>query len=67
MSATDGKLREQVQSPCIRLCTLDDADICVGCYRSIDEICAWGRASDAERLSIIEAATARKLDRKACD
>jgi len=25
---------------------------CEGCWRNIDEIIAWGRASDAERLRI---------------
>ena len=29
-----------VESPCIRHCTLDDADICLGCGRTLDEICA---------------------------
>ena len=51
-----------VESPCIRLCTLDDNDICVGCYRSIDEICAWGGASEAERRAILEAAARRAED-----
>lgn len=37
---------------------------CEGCWRSIDEIVAWGRASDAERLRIwgqIEARQAEAL------
>ncbi len=28
-------------SPCIRLCTLDEEDICVGCGRTLDEIREW--------------------------
>lgn len=38
--------------------------LCEGCWRSIDEIVAWGRASDAERLRIwglIEARQAEAL------
>jgi len=46
-------------SPCIRLCALDDNDICIGCYRSIAEICAWGSASEAEKRVILEQASAR--------
>ena len=38
-SDTDGCAR--AVSPCVRKCTLDDDDICVGCFRHIDEICAW--------------------------
>ena len=49
-----------VASPCMRNCTLDDDDICVGCFRSIDEICAWGSASDVQRREILELAAGRR-------
>jgi uncharacterized protein len=41
-------------SPCIRMCCLDDrTDMCMGCFRTLDEIRLW-RASDAgERLRIL--------------
>ena len=50
----------RVASPCIDLCTLDDDDICVGCFRSIDEICAWGGASDDQRRLILQATDERR-------
>jgi predicted Fe-S protein YdhL (DUF1289 family) len=49
-----------VESPCIRVCVLDDEDICVGCFRSVGEICAWSSASDAERRLIVDFASARR-------
>jgi len=49
-----------VASPCVRKCTLGDDDICVGCFRSIDEICAWGGASNEERRDILEQVAARR-------
>lgn len=49
-----------VESPCIDLCTLDDDDICVGCFRSIAEICAWGGAAEEQRRLILQAATGRR-------
>jgi hypothetical protein len=49
-----------VASPCIRHCTLDDDDICVGCFRRIDEICAWGGASNEQRRIILELAADRR-------
>ena len=49
-----------VASPCIRVCTLDDDDICLGCYRSMPEICAWGRADEPERRHIVKAAELRR-------
>ncbi len=59
-SATDG---EAVESPCVRLCTLDQDDICVGCFRSIDEICAWGGAANDQRRKILKNAAARREDK----
>jgi predicted Fe-S protein YdhL (DUF1289 family) len=50
----------RVESPCIDLCTLDDDDICVGCFRSIDEICAWAGAADEQRRVILQAAAGRR-------
>jgi len=50
----------RVESPCIRNCTLDDDDICVGCFRSLEEICAWGGASNEQRLEALRQATARR-------
>ena len=57
-SATDQLPR--VESPCVRKCTLDDEDICLGCFRSIDEICTWGGASNQKRLEYLELAAARR-------
>ena len=46
--------RDEVQSPCIKLCTIHPAErICVGCYRSIDEISAWSRLTPAARAEIM--------------
>ncbi len=67
MSVTDARSLEGAAPPCIRLCTLDDDDFCLGCHREIAEICAWASASDAERLSIIEAAEVRRLGRQSRD
>jgi predicted Fe-S protein YdhL (DUF1289 family) len=54
-----------VQSPCVRGCCLDDGDTCLGCYRSLEEIKAWGTADNAERLIILENARRRRDARAA--
>jgi predicted Fe-S protein YdhL (DUF1289 family) len=42
-----------VPSPCISLCEMDaKTGLCVGCQRTIDEIVAWGAASDDERRAV---------------
>lgn len=58
ISVTDRGAR--VASPCVRKCTLDRDDVCVGCFRSIDEICAWGGADDERRRAILRNAAARR-------
>jgi len=47
-------------SPCQKKCCLDDNDICLGCFRSLDEITRWVKANTEERLEIIIKAKSRK-------
>ena len=49
-----------IQSPCINICDLDDDSICLGCYRAIEEIAAWGMLDNAEKLEIIELSKKRR-------
>ena len=41
------------ESPCISICALDENDICMGCYRSAQEITDWFMASDEEKRQIL--------------
>tara|TARA_Y100001934_G_C11704777_1_gene473971 strand:+ start:278 stop:430 length:153 start_codon:yes stop_codon:yes gene_type:complete len=43
------------------VCTLDDNDVCLGCYRTADEIGEWVDADAARRDAILEAADTRML------
>ncbi len=52
-----------VPSPCVRLCTLGDDDICVGCYRSIEEIMQWTRLDNSQKLEVLERCDRRRQDR----
>jgi predicted Fe-S protein YdhL (DUF1289 family) len=52
--------REAVQSPCIKLCVLHpEARLCLGCYRSIDEIAAWPGMSPEARRAVMADLPAR--------
>lgn len=42
-----------IASPCVRLCTLDEQNICVGCWRSLDEIKQWSVVNDGIRQKIL--------------
>lgn len=53
--------QQRAASPCINLCTLDEASgLCQGCLRTLDEISAWSRVSNAERLAILAAVAGRR-------
>lgn len=46
--------RAEIESPCVKLCVVHpEARICIGCYRSIDEIGGWSRMSAQERQGIM--------------
>lgn len=50
-----------VGSPCTGVCRMDDrTGWCAGCLRSIDEIIAWGRASDDDKRRIWRLLPARR-------
>ncbi len=46
-------------SPCISVCMLDENDICIGCFRSADEITDWLMASAEEKREILRRAGKR--------
>ncbi|MBU3739939.1 MAG: DUF1289 domain-containing protein [Rhodoferax sp.] len=40
-------------SPCISVCRMDrDSGLCEGCWRTLEEICAWGGLDDAGRRTV---------------
>lgn len=41
-----------VASPCINHCVLNDSDVCVGCYRTLQEIGGWSMTTDEEKRQI---------------
>jgi predicted Fe-S protein YdhL (DUF1289 family) len=46
-------LTAQLPSPCISVCRMNPTTaLCEGCYRSMDEICQWSTASDADKKHI---------------
>ncbi|MCU0800835.1 MAG: DUF1289 domain-containing protein [Rhodobacteraceae bacterium] len=46
--------RDEVQSPCVKLCVVHpEARICIGCYRSIDEISTWSRMTHEARADLM--------------
>jgi len=44
-----------IESPCIGTCTLGPDDLCIGCFRSADEIASWLSLSAGQRSAIMQA------------
>lgn len=46
--------RDEIQSPCVKLCVVHPEErICVGCFRTIDEISSWSRLSHDQRAQVM--------------
>lgn len=48
-----------VASPCVSVCALNENDICIGCYRSAEEIGNWVAYSDEKKLEVLHKCAAR--------
>ena len=54
-------LQEQVQSPCIDVCSMDDSTgLCLGCYRTMNEIQQWWSLNNLQKQALVEQANARQ-------
>ena len=46
--------RNEVQSPCVKLCVIHPEErLCVGCLRTMDEIAGWSRLTPQERMDVL--------------
>jgi predicted Fe-S protein YdhL (DUF1289 family) len=53
-----------VECPCIRQCSLDEQDICLGCHRTLNEILEWHSMNNAQRKNLINDLSFRAVARK---
>jgi predicted Fe-S protein YdhL (DUF1289 family) len=49
-----------VVSPCISVCVLNEEDVCTGCYRTADEITEWTELSQEDKRAVIKRAYDRE-------
>lgn len=50
----------EIKSPCIDVCELNSAQICVGCWRHIDEIGMWRQLDSEQRKAVIARSIRRR-------
>jgi len=53
--------RTPITTPCVKVCFVDPkAGVCLGCFRTMEELGCWTRYSDAERDAIMAELPARR-------
>jgi uncharacterized protein len=61
-TASCSSKKRMIPSPCINICKMDaENGLCLGCFRTIDEITVWSRTNDANRARIMAAVAQRQL------
>lgn len=47
--------REEIESPCVRVCVLHPTErLCMGCHRTGAEIAAWSRLAPEARRAVLD-------------
>jgi predicted Fe-S protein YdhL (DUF1289 family) len=50
-----------ITTPCVQVCIVDgESGLCLGCFRTLDEIAKWSRLDEAERVEITAGLPARR-------
>ncbi len=43
-----------IKTPCVKVCVVDaESGLCLGCYRTLQEVAGWARYSEDERDQIM--------------
>lgn len=60
--------KPEIQSPCIGVCAMSDATgLCLGCYRTIEEIREWWGMTSAQRSQVMELLEQRQAENLSFD
>ncbi|MAD44854.1 MAG: DUF1289 domain-containing protein [Oceanospirillaceae bacterium] len=51
-------------SPCVRNCCLDHDDVCLGCFRTLEEIRGWLASDNTEKENILYRCAIRRQARR---
>ncbi|MCF6172096.1 MAG: DUF1289 domain-containing protein [Bacteroidales bacterium] len=54
-------------SPCSHVCTRDLNNICLGCFRSMDEIRDWWKFPESKKQQVIKNTEKRKTQKDEAD
>ena len=50
-----------VATPCVKVCVVDgESGLCLGCFRTLGEIAAWGSLAEEERAALMAELPSRR-------
>jgi predicted Fe-S protein YdhL (DUF1289 family) len=49
-----------IDSPCLKKCELDENNVCLGCFRTFDDMCCWHNSNDDEKIKMLYLAKMRQ-------
>ncbi|WGV98769.1 DUF1289 domain-containing protein [Vibrio sp. YMD68] len=52
--------RAEIASPCTRNCCLNEKDLCLGCYRTLQEILDWSSMTSEQKVYVKQQCELRK-------
>lgn len=55
--------KKKIKSPCQLICTMDEDKVCIGCYRSSEEIAAWDSFTEDQKQKVIENTIRRRTEK----
>jgi len=57
-------MNDSPASPCVRICCLDEANICIGCGRTLEEIRRWSDMPELEKRETLQRSAERRAARQ---
>ncbi|MCK9451426.1 MAG: DUF1289 domain-containing protein [Bacteroidales bacterium] len=55
--------KKKIKSPCQLICTYDEDRICIGCYRSLEEVANWDSYTEEEKRKVIDNTMKRREEK----
>lgn len=51
-----------INRPCVRRCSLNEEEVCLGCFRTFNDMLLWNKATVEEKQEMLRVAERRKLE-----
>jgi predicted Fe-S protein YdhL (DUF1289 family) len=55
--------KKKIKSPCQLICTYDEDHVCVGCYRSAEEVNRWDSYSEDQKREVLDNTIKRRQEK----